>query len=98
MRLKALIATGIVCTASFAAAGPVHAKSDDGHGKVQRCQAAKNGKHKGFTCETSGGGTTEVQCASGYNAMASRFAPEADANRNGVICRSGNVAADDLAG
>jgi hypothetical protein len=96
MRLKALIATGIVCTASFAAAAPVHAKSDNGHGKVQRCQAAKNGKHNGFTCETSSGETTDAQCPAGYSAMPTRFAPEADANANGIICRSGNESADDL--
>ena len=96
MRLKALIATGIVCTASFAAAGPVHAKSDNGHGKVQRCQAAQNGKHNGFTCETTGGESTDVQCAGGYTAAISRFAPEVDLNANGIICRSGNLSADDL--
>jgi hypothetical protein len=96
MRLKALIATGIVCTVSFAAAAPVHAKSDNGHGKVQRCQAAKNGKHNGFTCETGGGETTAGQCPSGFNAMPMRFDPTADANANGIICRNGNVSTDDL--
>ena len=96
MRLKALIATGIVCTASFAAAGPVHAKSDKGNGKVQRCEAAQNGKHNGFSCEAGGGQTTQTQCPSGYNAMPSRFDLAADANGNGIICRAGNVSADDL--
>jgi hypothetical protein len=96
MRLKALIATGIVCTASFAAAGPVHAKSDNGHGKIQRCEAAKNGKHNGFTCETGGGGSVDVQCAGGLSPVASRFDPVADENANGIICRGGNVSADDL--
>ena len=96
MRLKALIATGIVCTASFAAAGPVHAKPDNGHGKVQRCQAAQNGKHNGFTCETSGGNTTATQCPAGYLAMPSQFGIAADLNRNGIICSAGNVAVDDL--
>ena len=97
MRLKALIATGIVCTASFAAAAPVQAKSDNGNGngKVQRCEASK-GKHNGFTCVTTGGESTDAVCPSGFSAFASRFDVAADTNGNGIICRSGNVSADDL--
>ena len=96
MRLKALIATGIVCTASFAAAGPVHAKSDNGNGKVQRCEAAKNGKHNGFTCETDTGTTVNVQCPAGFIPVAMRFDPSADLNGNAIICKSGNASADDF--
>ena len=95
MRLKALIATGVVCTVSFAAAGPVHAKSDNGHGKAQRCQAAKNGKHNGFTCETEGG-TIDLICPSGYSVFPSRFDLAADTNGNGFICRSAATSTDDF--
>jgi hypothetical protein len=96
MRVKALIATGIVCTASFAAAGPVHAKSDNGNGKIQRCEAAQNGKHRGFSCETSSGESVVVQCPAGLFPVAMRFDPASDLNGNGIICRSGNVSADDV--
>ena len=95
MRLRALIATGIVCTTSFAAAAPVHAKSGNGHGKVQRCEAATNGKHNGFTCETEGG-TIDLICPSGYSVFPSRFDPDADANGNGFICRSAAASIDDF--
>ena len=90
MRLKHILATGMICTASLAAAGPAHAKADNSHGKVQRCQSAQNGKHNGFVCETSTG-AVRGRCADGYFAVASPFDPAADANENGVICQSSSA-------
>ena len=85
MRLKTLIA-GLICTAALGSAAPAQAKSDSGNGNTQRCTAAQNGQHKGFTCEVvdDRAGT----CSSGFTLVPASFAPPAvDNNRNGWVCR-----------
>ncbi len=87
MRLKRTVVTGMICAASLAAAAPAHAKAGNGHGKAQRCIAAQNGKHNGFTCETSSG-VVRGRCPDGYFAVAGAFDPLADANGNEIVCQS----------
>ncbi|MDQ3936039.1 MAG: hypothetical protein M3340_15565 [Actinomycetota bacterium] len=99
MRLNRTLATGIACAVSLAVAGPAQAKAGNGHGKVQRCESAQNGKHNGFTCTTSTGAQVRGRCADGYFAAAAAFDPAADVNGNGVVCQSfaGESWVDDLA-
>jgi hypothetical protein len=87
MRLKTLIATGIICTAAFGSAGPAQAKSDNGNGASQRCIAAVNGQHKGFQC----GDVVDDQngsCPASFNlAFTSVTLLTADdSNNNGLVC------------
>jgi hypothetical protein len=86
MRLNRTFVTGMICTAWLASAAPAQAKSDS-HGKSQRCVAAQNGKHNGFTCDT-GSGVVRGRCPDGYFAVAVAFDPAADVNGNGVVCQS----------
>ena len=88
MRLKALITTGLICTAALGTAAPANAKSDSGNGKTQRCEAAQNGQHKGFTCETVVDDTAGA-CSRGYTLTFSSVGDvTADTNENGWVCRA----------
>lgn len=86
MRFPRTLVTGMICAASLAAAAPAQAKSDS-HGKSQRCQAAQNGRHNGFVCETSTG-IVRGRCADGYFATPAAYAPDADLNGNEIVCQS----------
>lgn len=86
MRLKALIATGMICTAALGSAAPAHARSDSGNGKAQRCEAAQNGQHRGFSC----GSVTDDDagaCPRGYKLVPATLEQPADLNENGSVCR-----------
>lgn len=88
MRLKALITTGIACTAALGIAAPAQAKSDSGNGKTQRCAAAQNGQHRGFSCETVADDSAG-SCARSYTlTYASLDESSRDVNENGWVCRA----------
>jgi hypothetical protein len=86
MRLKALIATGMICTATLGSAAPAHAKSESGAGKAQRCEAAQNGQHRGFSCD-SVLDDEALGCTRGYTLVAASVEQPADVNENGWVCR-----------
>ena len=92
MRLKALITTGMICTAALGIAAPAQAKSDNGNGKTQRCEAAQNGQHKGFTCDAVIDDVAGV-CSRGYTVgYSTQIDVTADENSNGIVCRSTSAA------
>ena len=88
MKLKNLAAAA-VCVAAIggtAGAAPAAAKSDNGHGKIRRCETAAA---KNFTCVTGSGETVRVSCPSGYTITSTlELAVSIDANNDGLICSS----------
>ena len=87
MRLKTLIATGMICTAALGSAAPAQAKSDNGNGKSQRCIAAQNGQHRGFSCDPVVDDSAAT-CSRGYTLTpATHGDVTTDANENGWVCR-----------
>ncbi len=86
MRLKALIATAMISTAALGAAAPAQAKSDSGNGKTQRCEAAQNGQHRGFSCQSVLDDDAR-SCTRGYTLVAASLEQPVDVNENGWVCR-----------
>jgi hypothetical protein len=87
MRIKNLAAAA-VCIAAVggAAAGPAAAKSDNGHGKIRRCETPA-AKH--FTCVADDGAVTVGTCPTGYGVIATiTIAADYDVNADGLICAS----------
>jgi hypothetical protein len=90
MRLKNLAAAA-VCVAAIGgtAAGPAAAKSDNGHGKIRRCETAA-AKH--FKCVTEDGDVTVGTCPTGYDVIATvSTIANYDTNSDGLICSSSTL-------
>jgi hypothetical protein len=91
MRLKNLAAAA-VCIAAIggtAGAGTAAAKSDNGHGKLRRCETPA-AKH--FTCVLEGGDVVTTTCPAGYDVIATiTIAADYDVNKNGLICSSATL-------
>ena len=91
MKLKNLAAAA-VCIAAIggtAGAAPAAAKSDNGHGKIRRCEtpAAKN-----FKCVSETGEVTVGTCPTGYDVSPTvTLAVSIDANNDGLICASATL-------
>jgi hypothetical protein len=86
MRLKALIATAMISAAALGSAAPAQASSGSGEGKAQRCEAAQNGQHRGFSCETVTDDTAGT-CPRGYKLVMAAMEQPVDVNGNGWVCR-----------
>ncbi|HKP91112.1 MAG TPA: hypothetical protein VJT75_14195 [Thermoleophilaceae bacterium] len=88
MKLKNLAAAA-VCVAAIggtAAAAPAAAKSDNGHGKIRRCEV---GNAKKFKCVTDSGEVVTGSCPTGYDVTATvSTVVDLDVNNNGLICSS----------
>lgn len=90
MSLKNLAAT-TVCIAAIgaSAAAPAAAKSDNGQGKIRRCETPA-AKH--FKCVADGGDVVTGTCPTGFDAIATiTVAANYDTNDNGVICSSSTL-------
>ncbi|HEX8741749.1 MAG TPA: hypothetical protein VF712_01315 [Thermoleophilaceae bacterium] len=85
MNLKTLIATAVTCVAVLGATAPASAKQDSGNGKAQRCVAAQNGNHNGFSCEDivdDADGT----CSRNFTRVLASIVQNVDVNENGYVC------------
>jgi hypothetical protein len=91
MKLKNLAAAAI-CVAAVggtAGAAPAAAKSDNGQGKIRRCQTAAA---KNFKCVTDSGTVVTGTCPTGYRVTQTvELAIDVDANDNGLICSSATL-------
>jgi hypothetical protein len=91
MSLKNLAAAAVCVAAIGGTAGvaPAAAKSDNGRGKIRRCEtsAAKN-----FKCVTGGGTVVTVKCPTGYQVTQTvELVVDLDVNDNGLICSSATL-------
>jgi hypothetical protein len=91
MKLKNLAAAAVCVAAIGGTAGvaPAAAKSDNGHGKIRRCETAAA---KNFTCVSDTGTVVTGSCPAGYD-VAPTFAlvVNIDANNDGLICSSSTL-------
>jgi hypothetical protein len=62
------------------------ASPDSGQGKAQRCEAAQNGQHRGFSCEAVTDDSAGA-CPRGYNLVLAATQQPVDVNGNGWVCR-----------
>ena len=84
-KLKTLTTLAAIC-GTFAVAAPAQAKNDTNPGAAQRCAAAVNGNHYGFTCEDAVDDAANGKCPRGYDATMLTILPEVDLNANNRIC------------
>jgi hypothetical protein len=88
MKLKNLAAAAVCVAAIGGTAGvaPAAAKSDNGRGKIRRCEtpAAKN-----FKCVTDTGDVVTGSCPTGFQVIQTvAVSSDTDANNDGLICSS----------
>lgn len=83
-RLKRITALATMSAALFVAA-PAQAGQDNGNGKQQRCEAAVNGKHNGFSCIEILDDDVVGQCPRGYT-LTAIGGIALDWNTNNQIC------------
>ena len=88
MRLKTLTATAVTCVAALGVAAPAQATPDAGNGTTQRCTAAENGNHNGFTCANAVDDSAGA-CPRGYTLVVVSNVEYVDANLNGLACARG---------
>jgi hypothetical protein len=88
MKLKNLAAAAVCVAAIGGTAGvaPAAAKSDNGHGKIRRCEtpAAKN-----FKCVTDTDEVVVGRCPTGYDVTQTvALVVNIDTNTDGLVCSS----------